>query len=82
MTEMMWLAGALATVAGAPLMYRRMRQRQIRRALALDPTTAIAESAFVRIGGVEQWISIRGEDRANPVVLMQYGGEGGIRAES
>src|ERR1700739_4584394 len=31
---------------------------------------------FVRIGGIEQWISIRGENRINPVLLVVHGGPG------
>jgi pimeloyl-ACP methyl ester carboxylesterase len=40
-------------------------------------TTAISESMYVRIGGIEQWIQIRGDDRANPVLLWVNGGPGG-----
>ena len=35
---------------------------------------AINEEAFVRIGGIEQWITIKGRDRANPVLLLLHGG--------
>ena len=31
---------------------------------------------FVPIGGIEQWISIRGESPANPVILYLHGGPG------
>lgn len=31
---------------------------------------------FVRIGGIDQWITIGGEDRHNPVVLYLHGGPG------
>lgn len=30
----------------------------------------------VRIGGIDQWVSIRGVDRRNPVLLMVHGGPG------
>jgi pimeloyl-ACP methyl ester carboxylesterase len=37
---------------------------------------ALCQQRFVRIGGIEQWISIAGESRANPVLLMVHGGPG------
>lgn len=37
---------------------------------------AISEQMFVQIGGVPQWITIKGEDRNNPVVLFLHGGPG------
>jgi pimeloyl-ACP methyl ester carboxylesterase len=43
---------------------------------ALKGPNAIAEAGFVRIGGIEQWVSIRGEDRRNPVLLVLHGGPG------
>jgi pimeloyl-ACP methyl ester carboxylesterase len=36
----------------------------------------INEQAFVQIGGIEQWISIRGDNRENPVILILHGGPG------
>ena len=32
----------------------------------------------VRIGGIEQWVSVRGADRRNPVLLHVHGGPGYI----
>jgi len=40
------------------------------------PAAGISESAFVSIGGIEQWVTIRGQDRANPVILI-LGSPGG-----
>ncbi len=36
----------------------------------------IRADRYVTIGGVEQWLQIRGEDRANPVLLVVHGGPG------
>ena len=36
--------------------------------------TGIQESYKARIGGIDQWISVRGQDRANPLLLFVHGG--------
>ena len=40
------------------------------------PSKAINEQAFVQIGGIDQWISIRGQNRDNPAILVLHGGPG------
>jgi len=53
-------------------------------AAGIAPNIAEAESAprsvhqemFVRIGGIDQWITIKGNDQENPVVLFLHGGPG------
>ncbi len=37
---------------------------------------AIDEADFVRIGGIDQWVAIQGEDVSNPVILFLHGGPG------
>ena len=37
---------------------------------------AVNESMYVRVGGIDQWVQIRGDDRANPVLLWLNGGPG------
>jgi pimeloyl-ACP methyl ester carboxylesterase len=37
---------------------------------------SIHEAMFVPLNGVEQWITIRGDDERNPVILMLHGGPG------
>jgi pimeloyl-ACP methyl ester carboxylesterase len=37
---------------------------------------SIAEAEFVRLGGLEQWVIIRGESVKNPVLFVLHGGPG------
>lgn len=30
----------------------------------------------MRIGGIDQWVSVTGEDRSNPIILVVHGGPG------
>jgi len=60
----------------ALLGYRKLRQRRVAKALAIDTPNGIVEAGYVRIGGVDQWIQLRGEDRDNPVLLVIHGGPG------
>ncbi len=41
-----------------------------------SPAQAINEEGFVTIGGIEQWVTIKGDSCANPVLLMVHGGPG------
>jgi pimeloyl-ACP methyl ester carboxylesterase len=43
---------------------------------AVTTPNGIDEANYVKVGGLEQWITIRGEDRRNPVVLFLHGGPG------
>jgi proline iminopeptidase len=43
---------------------------------AVTTPNGIDEANHVKIGGLEQWITIRGEDRKNPVLLLLHGGPG------
>jgi pimeloyl-ACP methyl ester carboxylesterase len=40
----------------------------------------IEEAAFVTIGGTQQWVTLRGDDRANPVLLLLHGGPGDVQS--
>src|SRR5262245_61091617 len=45
-------------------------------AVAKTTPQSIQEAGFVEVGGVEPWVTIRGADRANPVLLLLHGGPG------
>jgi pimeloyl-ACP methyl ester carboxylesterase len=52
-----------------------LRARNARDYAVTNPN-GIDEASYVKIGGIEQWIAIRGEDRKNPVLLLLHGGPG------
>jgi pimeloyl-ACP methyl ester carboxylesterase len=39
-------------------------------------TGRIDEARFIPLGGIEQWVTIRGENRSNPILLHVHGGPG------
>ncbi|MFI0813394.1 alpha/beta fold hydrolase [Streptomyces echinatus] len=73
-------AAALAAPIAGALGHRRLKQAAGARLMRIDTPSGIDEQGFVRIGGVEQWISVRGDDRFNPVVLEIHGGPGASNA--
>ena len=45
---------------------------------AISSPKGIDEASYVTLGGIEQWVTIRGQDRANPVLLFAHGGPGDV----
>lgn len=43
---------------------------------AASAAVPISEEAYIPIGGIKQWITIHGDDRSNPIVLVVHGGPG------
>jgi len=81
-------AGNLATVLVIAVTGLAVGQTSSKPFSRVEATTIIADARrivnpdgieqleTVRIGGIEQWVSIRGSDRRNPVLLLIHGGPG------
>lgn len=72
-------AGLIALVlvlAVAGLSWRSLAQWRNASDRAITSPQGIDELRKVRIGGVDQWIHIRGENVANPILLYVHGGPG------
>ncbi|HKW33672.1 MAG TPA: alpha/beta hydrolase [Candidatus Acidoferrum sp.] len=54
-----------------------LRARNAKQYVISSPQ-GIDESSYVTLGGIEQWVTIRGEYRDNPVVLFLHGGPGDV----
>jgi pimeloyl-ACP methyl ester carboxylesterase len=65
---------ALAVVAGVG--WREWRQHLGETRLEVRSPNGIDESLYVSVGDSEQWVTIRGQDRANPALLIVHGGPG------
>jgi pimeloyl-ACP methyl ester carboxylesterase len=66
--------GALAVLVAAVLGFGAW---QYHHTMTITALNGIDESRYVRIGGIDQWVQIRGEDKSNPVLLWLNGGPGG-----
>jgi len=69
------LLGLVLALLGSGIAYRAYRQHEIANTTAIDGN-GIDETLFAKIGGIDQWISIRGQRRDNPVLLILHGGPG------
>jgi pimeloyl-ACP methyl ester carboxylesterase len=52
-------------------------------AISLDAQVSarrIEEASFIKIGGIEQWVTIRGDDDRKPVLLILHGGPGDVQS--
>lgn len=73
---LLWLGAALVVTAVLGFGYRAWQQAAGERLLALATPNGIDEGLFVDVRGTEQWVTIRGQDRANPVLFVVHGGPG------
>ena len=75
-----WLARGLSGVAAVVVAVavcaaglQALAQTQSSAAFAIADPKGVDEEAFVSINGADQWVTIRGRDRGNPVILVVGG---------
>jgi pimeloyl-ACP methyl ester carboxylesterase len=63
-----------AAIYGVAYRFYRQGANRVLSTLAVPPGVQVGR--FVRIGGIDQWITLRGENADNPVLLLLHGGPG------
>src|ERR1700674_4530509 len=66
------IGGTLAACAVGVIVWRSYLQRATAERIRIASPAGIASLEKVRLGGVEQWIQIRGHDRAKPILLFLH----------
>jgi proline iminopeptidase len=72
----LFVLGTIAAVLCAAALYRYMERGAIARSRAIHTADGIESMEQVPVGGIGQWIEVRGESAKNPVLLFIHGGPG------
>jgi hypothetical protein len=66
----------VVTLLVSALGWRAVMQARVKRATAITTPNGVEFLEKATLGGVDQWLLIRGWDRSNPVLLHLHGGPG------
>lgn len=75
------LLGLVVLIVIAALGYRTYWQRRIARELKVTSPDGIDEAKYIAVNGAQEWVTIRGQNRNNPVVLFLHGGPAEANSE-
>src|SRR5579872_4597152 len=64
------------TVVSSALLYRKYLQHRVAEERAISSPNGINSLERARIGGIDQWIQVRGQNVNNPILLFLHGGPG------
>ncbi len=70
------IACLIVLALSSALLYRAYLQHRIAEQLAITSPQGIDSLQPVRIGGIDQWIQVRGQNVNNPILLFIHGGPG------
>jgi len=68
------IAGLVVLLVATALGYRAFRQHQLAREWKITSPNGIDEAKYIDVNGAQEWITIRGQNRSNPVILFLHGG--------
>jgi proline iminopeptidase len=66
----------IVVAVSSALLYRKYLQHKVSEARAITSANGIDSLEAVQIGGIQQWIEVRGQDVNNPILLFIHGGPG------
>ena len=66
----------LLAVQPSPAMAGAAPAPQVTPPACASPAQKVDEKGFVSIGGIEQWVTVKGDSCANPIILFLSGGPG------
>jgi hypothetical protein len=70
------VAGMVVVALSSALLYRKYLQHKVAEERAIISPNGINSLEPVRIGGIGQWVEIRGQNVNNPILLFIHGGPG------
>ena len=70
------IACLVVILSSSVLLYRKYLQHKITEERAISSPDGIDSLEPVRIGGIDQWIEVRGQNVSNPILLFIHGGPG------
>ncbi|HVB88355.1 MAG TPA: alpha/beta hydrolase [Candidatus Dormibacteraeota bacterium] len=68
------VAGLIALIMVGLLAYRAHLQHQLALQWKITSPNGVDEAKYLAIDGAQEWITIRGQNRSNPVILFLHGG--------
>jgi len=66
----------LVAALSSALLYRKYLQHKVAEERAITSPNGINNLEPVRIGGIDQWVEVRGQNVNNPILLFIHGGPG------